>query len=105
MRHLFLAVAIIALVFSSCATKEKKNDEGTHVHADGTVHEAHEHGTPNQEAFEVKADKEACSSSCQKECAKACTVEADSTKCCDSKTEEKHEEAHDHDHDHDHSHN
>ncbi len=100
MKSLFLVIAVAALVFTSCGSKEKKHDDGTHTHADGTVHEAHEHSTPDQEAFEVKANKEGCSEACKQECSE----KADSTKCCDVEAEEKQEEGHDHDHGHDHNH-
>lgn len=84
-------MAVSALIFSSCGTKKAEQKEGTHVHADGTVHEEHEHTAPAQETFEVK------DSTCSETCAK------DS---CESvkQTEEAHDHDHAHGHEHDHSH-
>ncbi|MCU4177329.1 hypothetical protein [Carboxylicivirga sp. N1Y90] len=104
MKNLFLVLAVMALVFSSCGNKEKKQDEGTHTHEDGTVHEAHAADAANQEAFEVK-DTSACAKSCAEKCAKECSEKKDTTKCCPTEAEEKHAEGHDHDHgDEGHSH-
>lgn len=84
-------MAVSALIVSSCGTKKTEQKEGTHVHADGTVHEEHDHTSLEQETFEVKDTTNTGDS-----------VEA----CCESakQTEETHDHAHDHDHNHDHSH-
>jgi len=101
MQKLLFVLAVSALVFSSCGTKKAEHKEGAHVHEDGTVHEAHEHEAPAQEAFEVKesASKDS-SSECSKECAKECAKDS----CDAAKKEESEQHEHDHDSDHDHDH-
>ena len=105
MQKLLFVLAVSALVFSSCGTKKAEHKEGAHVHEDGTVHEAHEHDAPAQEAFEVKegASKDStkeCSKECSKECAKECAKDS----CDAAKKEESEQHEHDHDSDHDHDH-
>ncbi|WP_430818002.1 hypothetical protein [Carboxylicivirga marina] len=87
-----------ALILSSCGTKKAEQKKGTHVHADGTVHEAHDHEAPAQESFDVK-EEHAC---------KGCDKDSCATKeeCDDHKKESaEHDHSHDHGHDHDHDHN
>ncbi|WP_430816437.1 hypothetical protein [Carboxylicivirga sp. RSCT41] len=94
MRKLLFIMAVSALILSSCGTKKAEQKEGTHVHADGTVHEAHEHEAPSQEAFEVK----------EHDCSK-CSKDSCATKEECTTHEEKHQHDHDHEHGHDHDHN
>ncbi len=84
-------MAMLALTLSACGTKNTKQQEGAHVHSDGTVHEGHDHSASKQEVFEVKE------AVCAHECAK------DS---CDSlkPSEEVHDHDHAHEHNQDHSH-
>jgi hypothetical protein len=92
MRKLVVVLAVVAMALSSCGSKQSKHSEGTQVHEDGTVHEAHgteTHGAEftDQEVFEVKS---ACSG-CEKD-------------TCQTEEKEDHDHAHDHDHDHSHEH-
>lgn len=97
MQKLLFVFALSALFLTACGNKkDKQNHEGTHTHADGSVHDAHEHdAAPQQEAFKVDStEKESACSGCPS-----------AGKCSDeTKKEHAKEEAHDHDHDHDHSH-
>ncbi len=44
MKKIFFIFAICGLIFTSCTNKTNENHpEGTHTHADGTVHEGTEH--------------------------------------------------------------
>jgi len=101
MQKLLFVLAVSALVFSSCGTKKAEHKEGAHVHEDGTVHEAHEHDAPAQEAFEVK---EGASKDSTKECSKECAKECAKDSCDTAKKEESEQHEHDHDSDHDHDH-
>ena len=59
MKKLIFILAIAGFIFSSCGDKKKKDNAGTHVHEDGTVHSNHTHDDevkPNQESFEVKEE-------------------------------------------------
>lgn len=89
MQKLLFILAVSAFILTSCGTKKAEQKEGTHVHEDGTVHEAHEHATPQQETFEVK--EQGCSAECAND-------------SCDSATKAEEEHEHNHDHGHDHSH-
>jgi len=98
MKNLFVAMALVALMFSSCGTKDKSSNNNVHTHADGTMHEGMDHDTPQQEAFEVPDEGTGCCA----ENKKACTSTCDSTTSCSAKTEQT--ISHDHDHGHDHAH-
>lgn len=102
MRKIFFVLAVSAFVLSSCGTKKAEQKEGVHVHADGTVHEAHgttDHAKPAQEAYDVK-DEHACSKECSKD---SCKTKTECTEVKHAKETESHEH-HDHDHDHGHQH-
>ena len=70
--------SIVFLVLTSCGGDKKKNNESTHTHEDGSVHQNHvveEASKPTaQETFKVEADSTTSTTN----------------------------PAHDHDHDHDH---
>lgn len=58
MKNIFLTIAIIAILFSSCRNNSSKKTD-THIHDDGTEHVNHDNSTekmPKQELFEVKVD-------------------------------------------------
>lgn len=61
MKKIFLILAIVGLIFTSCGSKNKKDSTAAHTHEDGTVHtnDAHKFDTdakPEQEDFEVETD-------------------------------------------------
>lgn len=65
MKNLFLAIALVAFIFSSCGHSRKKTHEvkeGYHTHSDGTVHKDSDHGHSTdevkQESFTVEGEKE-----------------------------------------------
>jgi len=78
MKNIFLAIAIFAILLSSCRNKSTINTD-THIHEDGTEHVNHDTGldeAPEQEVFDVEID--------------SLTTEKDSLKS-------EHEEMHSHD--------
>lgn len=68
MKNLFMALAVMAFVLTSCGSKQQSTEE-THTHVDGSVHEGHdhsdhEHAVGQQETFEVTPDSAATSAAC-----------------------------------------
>lgn len=60
MKTSFFNLIVIALTLSACSGNQNKDynhPSGTHIHADGTIHQNHgESDTMNQEEFIVPAD-------------------------------------------------
>lgn len=81
MKTKIMMLAVALFFITACGENNGNNNQGTHVHEDGTTHENHAHETKKpstQECFKVDADT---------------TI-----------LESEHQHNHDHDHGHDHSH-
>lgn len=56
MKKYFIALSILAVLFSACSNNQT-NDNNTHVHDDGSVHENHSQDTlVKQEEFTAPTD-------------------------------------------------
>ena len=59
MKKTFISLSIAAILFAGCnsnQSKEHKEQEGIHVHEDGSLHEHHQDTTLQQEEFTVSSD-------------------------------------------------
>lgn len=86
MKSLFIAMAVFAMVATSCQQKSSQNHSGTHTHEDGTVHEGESHNEAvEQTSFKVNEEQSTAAKACCEEGCKDCSTDCKSDSCCKDK--------------------